>query len=141
MTSSEFENIVSLKVVDICVFFNPELESAQSDIWLNSYAQITTDAQNWNFQNCTLSKRHFKFPISKINISSPIIALNWPKFRPKWFHWDLILFYLQNKLKHIKTFIKPEKLNKILRKRCDKYWYISRSSVSKVDPTIFKFQI
>ena len=128
MKSSEFENIFSFKVVDLWVFFNLVLESAKSDIGVKRYAQNTTDVQNWNFQNCTSSKRPFKFPISKINISSPIIALIWPKFRPKWFHWVPILFYLQNKIKHIKTFIKPEKLNKILSQRGGKYWYIFRSS-------------
>ena len=110
MKASEFKNLFSFKVVDIWVFFNLKLVSAQFDLWIKSYAYNTTDAQNWNFQNCTSSKCPFKFPISKINISSPIITLNWPKFHPKWFHWDPILFYLQNKLKHIKMLIKLEKL-------------------------------
>ena len=45
--TSEFENILALKVVDLRVFFNLQLASAQSDIGRKSYGQNTNIAQNW----------------------------------------------------------------------------------------------
>ena len=37
--NSKFENILTFKVVDLRVFFNLQLESAQSDIGRKSYGQ------------------------------------------------------------------------------------------------------
>ena len=44
--TSEFENILTFKVVDLRVFFNLQLESAQSDIGRKSYGQNTKVVQN-----------------------------------------------------------------------------------------------
>ena len=45
--NSEFENILDFKVLDLRVFFNLQLESAQSDIGRKCYGQNTNIAQNW----------------------------------------------------------------------------------------------
>ena len=46
MKTSEFEIILTFKVVDLRVFFNLQLDLAHPDIRLNNYGQITKLTQN-----------------------------------------------------------------------------------------------